>query len=253
MACAERSKAMKRTLTAAATLVASSAGAVGFAGTAAAAPTQELPLGLPTDNGVTANAQRVTGAVQNVAQTVGTVVPAQELPAGRSAGTATGGLPLADLLKKTPVGSVLGGLPLVGGGGGGESGAKSAKAGDALGTLPVGDVVPMEQQSGQDPVGTLLGGNRPDGNQSAGNGDPLGGALGGAGSLPLNGVSGAKSASDSGPLGHLPVDDVTQDLTDGELTSALPIGKNGSSGDQGGLNDILGQTPLGQFHTLGSN
>ncbi|WP_114454293.1 hypothetical protein [Halopolyspora algeriensis] len=76
---------MKRTLTAAATVLASGAGAVGFAGTAAAAESPELPTQLPVDNGVAQTAYHAAGAVHSVTTTVGEVVPMQEQATVRSA------------------------------------------------------------------------------------------------------------------------------------------------------------------------
>ncbi|MDR7301701.1 hypothetical protein [Haloactinomyces albus] len=105
---------MKRTLTAAATLLASSAGAVGFAGTAAAAEAPELPDQLPVDNGVAQTAYHAVGTVHSATTTVGEVVPMQEQSTAARSGDLPGGLsgdenggPLGGL---TGGGSPLGGL-----------------------------------------------------------------------------------------------------------------------------------------------
>lgn len=108
---------MKRTLTAAATLVAGSAGAIGFAGTASAADSPELPAELPVDNGVANTAYHGAATLHSAQSVVGDVVPANEEITGRSGGTAlpTDGAPVdvspgtnaaGNLLDKAPVDKV---------------------------------------------------------------------------------------------------------------------------------------------------
>ncbi|GAA2791345.1 hypothetical protein [Saccharopolyspora taberi] len=66
---------MKRTLTAAAAVLAGGAGAVGFAGTATAAEIPELPRELPVDNSVADTAYHLAGTVHSGVRTVGEVLP----------------------------------------------------------------------------------------------------------------------------------------------------------------------------------
>lgn len=68
---------MRRTLTAAAVL-AGSAGALGFAGTATAAGAPEFPAELPVDNGVANTAFHAAGTLHSATRVVGDVVSAQE-------------------------------------------------------------------------------------------------------------------------------------------------------------------------------
>lgn len=95
---------MKRTLTAAAALMVSSAGAVALAGTAAAA-SPELPADVPSANGAV---ESITHSDLNkVQKTVGNVVPvAQQKAAADPVGGLLGGNGPLNLVK---------GLPLVGG------------------------------------------------------------------------------------------------------------------------------------------
>ncbi|MBF6511002.1 hypothetical protein [Saccharopolyspora hirsuta] len=129
---------MKRTLTAAAAVLVSGAGAVGLATTANAAETPQLPAELPTDNGLAQTAYHTAATLHSAQKTVGDVVPLEEQLTGRSAdpvgdlaGGLTGGLPTGDLL-----GAVTG-----------AAGGKSLDP-SALGGLPVdqvGQVLPVGQ------------------------------------------------------------------------------------------------------------
>jgi hypothetical protein len=78
MACAERSKAMNRTLTAAAALMASAAGVAGLSGTATADPAPGFPTAPTVRHGVDDGMR----TLHTVMQSVGHVVPT----AGRAAG-----------------------------------------------------------------------------------------------------------------------------------------------------------------------
>ncbi|GAB3296639.1 hypothetical protein [Parasphingorhabdus pacifica] len=76
---------MKRTLTAAAVL-ASSAGALGFAGTATAAEAPEFPAELPVDNSLANTAFHLAGTAHSATRVVGDVVPVEEKLTGRAGG-----------------------------------------------------------------------------------------------------------------------------------------------------------------------
>lgn len=73
---------MKRTLTAAAVLV-SSAGALGFAGTATAAESPEFPADLPVDSNVAEAAFDLAGTTHSATRVVGDVVPVEQRSTGR--------------------------------------------------------------------------------------------------------------------------------------------------------------------------
>jgi hypothetical protein len=88
MACAERSKAMNRTLTAAAALVASTAGMAGLAGTATADPAPGFPAA------PTAHSGDWRGTLHTAMQSVGHVAPATPRATDASADDSTIGLPL---------------------------------------------------------------------------------------------------------------------------------------------------------------
>src|SRR5262249_45541660 len=93
---------MKRTFTAAAAVLASSAGAVGLAATVHAVETPQLPAELPTDNNLAQTTYHFAGAVHSARLAVGDVVPLEKKVSGRN----FGGDPLA------PVNGVLGNSPL---------------------------------------------------------------------------------------------------------------------------------------------
>ncbi len=142
---------MKRTLTAAAAVVAGSAGVVGFAGTAAAVAGPEFPAQLPVDNNVAKTAFHATGTVHSATKTVGDVVPMEQQQAGRSGGTTAMG-PL-NLTEGNPVGKALGGL----------AGDKSLAPTDLVKSTPIGDALPVgetlpAERAGNDQVGNLAGG-----------------------------------------------------------------------------------------------
>jgi hypothetical protein len=146
---------MKSTLTAAAALLASSAGAVGLTGTAVAAPAPELPVG----TGVAQNGAADT--MHSATKLVGGVVPASERLIGKPAdGTAQGDLPVVGSLQSNPVTKPVldpvadRGLPVVGSGG---------VTGNA--DNPVGGVVPLSLRTG---------GNKPVGNIGPATTNPVG-------------------------------------------------------------------------------
>lgn len=136
---------MKRTLTAATAVVVSSAGAIGFAGTAAAVDTPDSPANLPVENPV---AQTATQGVAAVHSVVGDVVPAEQ--AAPKA---------APPVEKNPVNATVSHLL----GGDGPSGIPGAlpqgqttvgqgdpsSSGNTVAGLPVGDVVPAQQPEGR--------------------------------------------------------------------------------------------------------
>ncbi|MGW1678444.1 hypothetical protein [Saccharopolyspora sp. NPDC002376] len=141
---------MKRTLTAAAAVLVGGAGAVGFAGAANAEPVPmpapapapgQLPAELPTDNNLAQTAFHAAGTLHSAQQTIGDVVPLDRQLAGRS------GDPLGDLasglLGGLPAKDLLGGLTGVAGKAGGQTNAVTGLPEQLLGTLPVGDVVPV--------------------------------------------------------------------------------------------------------------
>ncbi|MDA3624802.1 hypothetical protein OU415_05080 [Saccharopolyspora sp. WRP15-2] len=138
---------MKRTLTAAAAVLVGGAGAVGFAGAANAEPVPmppapgQLPAELPTDNNLAQTAFHAAGTLHSAQQTVGDVIPLDKQLTGRSGdpvGDLTGGL-----LGGLPAQDLLGGLTGVAGKSGEQSNAVTGLPEQLLGTLPVGDVVPV--------------------------------------------------------------------------------------------------------------
>ena len=259
---------MKRTLTAAAALVASSAGAVGFAGTATAAETTGLPADLPVDNGVGNTAVHLAGATQSATKTVGDVVPSDAVsaqPMGR-----TGISPLGDA---GPVGGVLGGGDPVGGVlGGGNPVSGLTGGGDPVGGLaggPVGGVV-----GGGGPVGGVLGGGSPVSGLTGG-GDPVGGLTGGgdlgknvtgllpAQTLPADTAGVGQPSGRSAGLPAINTPRTTENEgnhlgTTGQalkpvantLSGKLPLGESGGP-LPGPVGDVVGDSPLGTAHTLG--
>lgn len=75
---------MKRTLAAAAAVMASSAGAVGFAGTAFAVDPASSPTDLAGDNNVAEAAFHATGTMHAAQRVVGDVVPVKETLSGKA-------------------------------------------------------------------------------------------------------------------------------------------------------------------------
>lgn len=120
---------MKRTLTAAAAVLVSGAGAVGFAATANAAEPPQPPAELPTDNNLAQTTYHVAGTLASAQQTVGDVVPVEKQLTGRS----NAGGPLDNVL-----GGVAGGSNPLTSLFGGVTGGKSLDTSE----LPVGDIVP---------------------------------------------------------------------------------------------------------------
>ncbi|MGP4021499.1 hypothetical protein [Saccharopolyspora sp. 5N708] len=263
---------MKRTLTAAAAVLASGAGAVGFAATANAVESPQLPAELPTDNNLAQTAYHFAGTLHSAKQTVGDVVPLEQQLAGRS----TGGDPLAPITGAlgggNPLGSLLGGGNPLGnllGGGllGGATGGRTLDPSNALGVLPIGDVIPAGQTLPAPKTGGPADDLLPSGIGSAldpaqlgvpqtkpaqlppaeQNPDLVGEALSGvlAGSpvggteLPV-GKAGDPLGSLTGPEGPL-----------GGLTGSLPIGKVAPASPLDKVNDLLAHGPLGGTNQLG--
>ncbi|MEU5847246.1 hypothetical protein [Saccharopolyspora shandongensis] len=244
---------MKRTLTAAAAVLVGGAGAVGFAATANAAETPQLPAELPTDNNLAQTAYHFAGTLQSAQQTVGDVVPVEERLAGRSGGGDTlGGLTGA--LGSTPAGSLLGGV----------TGGRSLDPSSALGAVPVGDVVPALSASPVartgGPTNDLLSpavdsalpgtpqtkpAQLPPAQQDV---DVVGEAVHGvASSTPLAGAplplsrSGDALGGVTGPQGP-----------QGSLTGELPVGKTDPTTALDKVNDVVSHGPLGGVNQLGS-
>ncbi|WP_207954317.1 hypothetical protein [Saccharopolyspora elongata] len=236
---------MKRTLTAAAAVLVSGAGAVGFAATANAAETPQLPAELPTDNNLAQTAYHFGGTLHSAQQTVGDVVPVEEHLAGRSGG---------DLLGSAPAGSLLGGV----------TGGKSLDPSSVLGATPVGDVVPAVQASPVARTGGPTNDLLPTAADSALPGVPqtqpaqlppaqqdvdmVGEAVHGvASSTPLAGSrlplsrSGDALGGIAGPQGPL-----------GSLTGNLPVGKTDPTTALDKVNDVVSHGPLGGVNQLGA-
>ncbi|GAA4611799.1 hypothetical protein [Saccharopolyspora hordei] len=81
---------MKRTLTAAAAVLVGGAGAAGFAATANAAETPQLPTDVPADSALAQAAYHAAGALESAKRTVGDVVPLEEHLTGRSGDRVSG-------------------------------------------------------------------------------------------------------------------------------------------------------------------
>ncbi|MEV0697429.1 hypothetical protein AB0I53_05860 [Saccharopolyspora sp. NPDC050389] len=235
---------MKRTLTAAAAVLVGGAGAVGFAATANAAETPQLPAELPTDNNLAQTAYHFAGTLHSAQQTVGDVVPAEEHLTGRSGG----GDPLGGVT------GALGGSPL-----GGVTGGKSLDPSSALGAVPVGDVVPALQAAPMARTGGPANDLLPPGVDSTLQGAPqtkpaqqdvdlVGEAVHGvASSTPVAGSqlplakSGDAIGGLTGPQGPL-----------GGLTNGLPVGKTDPTTALDKVNDVVSHGPLGGVNQLGS-
>lgn len=143
---------MKRTLTAAATLLAGSAGVVGFAGTAAAADTPQLPAELPVDNSVAQTAYHAAGTMHSATQVVGDVVPAPDKLTGSSARAADGGS-LGGVAEDLGLDKVLSGAPLSG-----VTGKSGTDGASQVGQLPLEQLPTEKLPTEQLPVGKgLLG------------------------------------------------------------------------------------------------
>ncbi|MBQ0928052.1 hypothetical protein [Saccharopolyspora endophytica] len=207
---------MKRTFTAAAAVLVGGAGAVGFAATATAAETPQLPASLPTDNGVANTAFHAAGTLASAQKTVGDVVPLEEHLTGRSGDPVSqvvGGTPAAGLLK--PVVEAVQNAST-----GHTHNLNPASALDEA-PLPVGSTLPAGKSGlpGLDAVGPVS--------------DVLGGLPVGS-TLPV-GKSGLPGLDALGPvsdvLGGLPVAD------------ALPVGKSGAA-------DALPTTLTGTLHQV---
>ena len=130
---------MKRTLTAAATLLAGSAGVVGFAGTAAAADTPQLPAELPVDNSVAQTAYHAVGTMHSATKVVGDVVPAPDELTGSSARAADDGGSLGGVGEDLGLDKVLSGAPLSG-----VTGKSGTDGASQVGQLPL-EKLPLEK------------------------------------------------------------------------------------------------------------
>ncbi|TDC89078.1 hypothetical protein E1161_22190 [Saccharopolyspora aridisoli] len=269
---------MKRTFTAAAAVLVGGAGAVGFAATATAAESPQLPASLPTNNGVANTAFHAAGTLASVQKTVGDVVPLEEQLTGRSGDPVSqvvGGTPAAGLLKPVvqaaqnastghthnlnpasaldevplPVGST---LPA------GKSGLPGLPGLDALG--PVSDVVSGLPVAGALPVG------------KSGATDALPTSLTGTlhqvtqapqtkpGQLPANVVGDTVSnvTQSNTELGGAPLPTGKSGDPISGLAGGLPVvsdvqgltGKTGSPLDK--VNDVVSHGPLGSATQLGN-
>ncbi|MER7082911.1 hypothetical protein SAMN02982929_06854 [Saccharopolyspora kobensis] len=236
---------MKRTLTAAAAVLVSGAGAVGFAG-AANAETPQLPAELPTDNNLAQTAFHAAGTLHSAQQTVGDVVPLGKQLSGRS-GDQVGGLAGGALAGLTQ-GDVVGNL-----------------AGKTLGSLPVGDVVPAGQtlpagRSGAEQllppgVAPALEQLQPSTPQTKP--APLPAQDVNVVGETVNGVVGTTPLGRTGDLLGVAegTTGVVSDLTGG-LPQTLPVGRAtpdvlpGGTGEK--VNDLLAHGPLGGVNQLGS-
>jgi hypothetical protein len=250
---------MKRTLTAAAAVLASGAGAIGFAAAANAAETPQLPAELPTDNNLAQTAYHFGGTLHSANQAVGDVVPLERQLAGR---TTPGGDPLGDLtglLEGTPVTSLLGGVT------GGKSLDPSLDLSNVAGSLPVGDVVPAARtlpapktggptddllspvagstlNSAQPGMPQTKPAQVPEQNTDLG-GEALDGVLTGS----PNGGSELPTARGGDPLGG--ITDLEGPLSG--LTNGLPIARSAPADPLEDVNDLLSHGPLGGTHQLG--
>jgi hypothetical protein len=265
---------MKRTFTAAAAVLVGGAGAVGFAATATAAETPQLPASLPTDNGVANTAFHAAGTLASAQKTVGDVVPLEEHLTGRSGDPVSqvvGGTPAAGLLKPVvetvqnastghthnlnpasaldeaplPVGST---LPA------GKSGLPGLDAlgpvSDVLGGLPVADALPVGKSGATDALPTTLTGTLHQVTQAPQT-KP--------GQLPTNVVGDTVSnvTQSNTELGGAPLPTGKSDPISG-LAGGLPVvsdvqgltGKTGSPLDK--VNDVVSHGPLGSATQLGN-
>ena len=193
---------MKRTFTVAAAVLAGGAGAVGFAATATAAETPQLPASLPTDNGVANTAFHAAGTLASAQKTVGDVVPLDEHLTGRSSDPVSqvvGGTPAAGLLK-----------PVV----------------NAVQNASTGHTHNLDPSSALDEVPLPVGSTLPAGKSGLPGLDALG---------PVTDVAGGLPVADSLPVGKsglpgldalAPVTDIAGSLP---LASSLPVGKSGAT------------------------
>lgn len=150
---------MKRTLTAAATVVVSSAGVVGLAGTANAAESTPPSAGLPVDGTLAHATSHLTGALESATGVVGDVVPMEGSATGRPAAPG----PRAPEQKVELAGTVnnlLGELGLAGQEPLGNLLPTEPRADEALASAqPVGDVVkavPAAQDLAPDQLDGML-------------------------------------------------------------------------------------------------
>ncbi|GAA0510457.1 hypothetical protein GCM10011581_00370 [Saccharopolyspora subtropica] len=227
---------MKRTFTAAAAVLASSAGAVGLAATANAADTPQLPAELPTDNNLAQTTYHVAGTVHSAKRTVGDVVPVEEHLTGR---TAPGG-PLDGL------GDILGGSPLRGVLGG----ARSLDPTNPLGVVPVGEVLGDQSQPASRTTGVLP----PEAALAPGQAAAPQTRLPSGTELVDEAVDGVVAGTSLGrhalPLSRS--GDALNNLTEPlGITGNLPLGKSAPTSPLDTVNDLLSHGPLGGTNQLG--
>ena len=224
---------MKRTLTAAATVLAGGAGVVGFAGTATAAEIPEFPAELPVDNNVAHTAYHFAGTLSHGAKAVGDVVATPAQPRTDASPLLE---PAGDVVEGAARGEVL--APVVD-----QVAPKAENPVDMVGdVIPAGPNLPTSRAgSGDLPVNDVV-----DPLLGQGGGSPLGGAVGGPlervldsnGSTPLvgdalnnpNGGNPVGQVAGELPVmrgGHTPVDNVTGQV--GALAGDLPVGRAGAT------------------------
>ncbi|GAB3679473.1 hypothetical protein [Saccharopolyspora tripterygii] len=219
---------MKRTFTAAAAVLAGGAGAVGFAATATAAETPQLPASLPTDNGVANTAFHAAGTLASAQKTVGDVIPLDEHLTGRS------GDPVSQVVGGTPAAGLV--KPVV----------------DAVQNASTGHTHSLDPASALDEVPMPVGSTLPAGKSGLPGLDALG---------PVTDVAGGLPVADSLPVGKsgLPGLDALAPVTDvaGGLPVAdsLPVGKSGLPGLDAlaPVTDIVGSLPLASSLPVGKS
>ncbi|SFS57218.1 hypothetical protein [Saccharopolyspora flava] len=192
---------MKRTFTAAAAVLVGGAGAVGFAATATAAETPQLPASLPTDNGVANTVFHAAGTLASAQKTVGDVVPLDQQLTGRS------GDPVSQVVGGTPAAGLI--KPVV----------------DAVQDASTGHTHNLDPASALDELPLPAGSTLPAGKSGLPGLDALG---------PVSDVAGGLPVADSLPVGKsgLPGGEVLKPVTDligGVAPGGLPVGKSGAT------------------------
>ncbi|GAA4836822.1 hypothetical protein [Saccharopolyspora rosea] len=219
---------MKRTLTAAAAVLAGGAGAVGFAGSATAAPTPDIPNDLPIDSNLGKTVFHTAATVASAKQTVGDVVPLD--PQGARSGKPAAD-PIQGLLDNT-------------------NGGQDGLLGDVQHVLPVGQVLPAGQ--------TLPAGR----SSNVGQGilpAPIGSAID---KLPAAHLNPARPTAGLAPKSGGPLDQVTgedgplgavtgEDSPLAGLADQAPTGKSGAANPIDAIGKIVSHGPLGGTHKLG--
>ncbi|RRO17245.1 hypothetical protein EIL87_10580 [Saccharopolyspora rhizosphaerae] len=246
---------MKRTFTAAAAVLAGGAGAVGFATTATAAESPQLPASLPTDNGVANTVFHAAGTVASAQKTVGDVVPLEQQLTGRS------GDPVSQVVSGTPVAGVA--QPVVDAVQNASTGhTHSLDPASALdeAPLPVGSTLPAEKSGlpGLDALGPVADvasglpvlGSLPAGKSGLPGLDALGPVADVASGLPVLGSLPAGKSGLPGLDALGPVADVASGLP---VLGSLPAGKSGLPGLDalGPVTDVTGGLPVADSLPVG--